>query len=161
MSSIYELSDQFRELAEMAADSEDMAQAIRDTWESVELAFEDKAEAYAKIITADKGEIAALKAEEQRLAQRRQAYDNRVKRMTETLYEAMVNTGKIKFKTTLYSFGIQANPPAVVVDDKGKLPAAYIRTVEEIDKAALRDALKAGQIVPGARLEQGESLRIR
>lgn len=37
----------------------------------------------------------------------------------------------------------------------------YFVTRRELDKASLKDALKAGQEVRGAHLEQTESLRIR
>lgn len=34
-------------------------------------------------------------------------------------------TGKTKFKTELFSFGIQKNPPAVVIDNEEDIPKEY------------------------------------
>ena len=44
----------------------------------------------------------------------------------------------------------------VEVADAALLPAAYVRTRTEPDKAALLAALKAGEAIPGAALAQGE-----
>jgi hypothetical protein len=84
-----------------------------------------------------------------------------------SLQQAMTTTGKTKFKTDLFSFGIQKNPPAVVLevpeDDLESIPAEYlIRQAPKVNKTKLKEDLKAGKDLAGvAHLVQGESLRIR
>ena len=39
---------------------------------------------------------------------------------------------------------------------ESELPEDYFRTVRSIDKAAIRDAIKAGKFVPGAEMSNGE-----
>lgn len=160
MPTMYEIAEQFRALSAMDGSDEELAQAIADTWESVELAFEDKAENYAKIITQVKAEADNIAAEVKRLTERQKGLKNKAQRMTETLYDAMNAAGKRKFKTTLFTFGIQNNPPSVVVDDEKAVPDEFKRHEVTLDKTALKEALKAGEVA-GAHLEQGESLRIR
>lgn len=46
-------------------------------------------------------------------------------------------------------------PASVETTDPGELPASFIRINPEPDKAAIRKALAAGEIVPGARLSNG------
>ena len=48
--------------------------------------------------------------------------------------------------------------------DENEIPICYLTFVParyEVDKDAVKTALKAGEEVPGAHLEQGRSLRIR
>lgn len=47
------------------------------------------------------------------------------------------------------------------IDDLDKLPAAFVRTIREPNKTALKEALQAGEAIEGARLVKSESLSIR
>jgi hypothetical protein len=50
----------------------------------------------------------------------------------------------------------------VVITNKEALPEQFIRIKREEDKVAIKDALKRGEIVPGAELSNGgETLTIR
>ena len=73
----------------------------------------------------------------------------------------MIRTGKTKFKTDRFSFGIQKNPPSIEIWDEYAIGQEYIKTIYEIDRTKIKNALKAGEEVNGARLHQSESLRIR
>lgn len=78
------------------------------------------------------------------------------------LYESMKATGKTKFKTDLFSFGIQKNgglQPMEIFPDVA-IPDEYCR--KEPDNTKIRDALKAGKELPFAVLkERGDHLVIR
>ncbi len=165
MSTLYELTDDYLNLLEMAEDPDTDPEAFADTLEGIEGAIEDKADGYAKVIRTLEGDAAACDAESKRLRNKKQAIENNIKRMKQALQYAMEATGKTKFKTPLFSFGIQKNPAAVVMDE------GYIENIPErflipqdpvIDKKAIKEALKAGEDLEGiAHLEQTESLRIR
>ena len=165
MANIYELTQDYLRLLEMAEDPELDPEVIADTFEGIEGELEIKAENYAKVMKNLEGDIAALKAEEERLAKKRKAIENNIKRMKGTLQEAMELTGKTKFKTDLFSFGIQKNAPSVVIDaaDIRDIPEDYLKFKEpEVDKTAIKNAINAGVNFEGlAHLEVSQSLRIR
>jgi sugar-specific transcriptional regulator TrmB len=165
MANIYELTQDYLRLLEMAEDPELDPEVIADTFEGIEGELEIKAENYAKVMKNLEGDIAALKAEEERLAKKRKAIENNIKRMKATLQEAMELTGKTKFKTELFSFGIQKNAPSVVIDaaDIRDIPEDYLKFKEpEVDKTAIKNAINAGVDFEGlAHLETSQSLRIR
>ena len=165
MANIYELTQDYLRLLEMAEDPELDPEVIADTFEGIEGELEIKAENYAKVMKNLEGDIAALKAEEERLAKKRKAIENNIKRMKSTLQEAMELTGKTKFKTDLFSFGIQKNAPSVVIDaaDIRDIPEDYLKFKEpEVDKTAIKNAINAGVDFEGlAHLEVSQSLRIR
>lgn len=55
------------------------------------------------------------------------------------------------------------NPPRVDIWDEAQIPQDYLRTktTTEPDKTAIKAAIQAGREVPGAKLEQSESLRLK
>ena len=162
---LYELTEDYINLLEMAEDPDTDPEAFADTLEGIEGAIEDKADGYAKVIRTLEGDAAACDAESKRLRNKKIAIENNIKRMKTALQYAMELTGKTKFKTALFSFGIQKNPAAVVMDE------GYIENIPErflipqdpvVDKKAIKEALKAGEDLEGiAHLESTSSLRIR
>ena len=162
---LYELTEDYMNLLELAEDPDIDEQAFADTLEGIEGALEDKAEGYAKVIRTLEGDAAACDAESKRLRNKKQTIENNIKRMKAALQCAMQITGKTKFKTSLFSFGIQKNPAAVVIDEEHleNIPDRFLIPQDpQIDKKAIKEALKAGEDLEGiAHLEQTESLRIR
>ena len=162
---LYELTEDYMNLLELAEDPDIDEQAFMDTLEGIEGALEDKAEDYAKVIRTLEGDAAACDAESKRLRNKKQTIENNIKRMKTALQYAMEATGKTKFKTALFSFGIQKNPAAVVIDEGyiENIPDRFLIPQDpQIDKKAIKEALKAGEDLEGiAHLEQTESLRIR
>lgn len=159
---LYELTEDYMNLLELAEDPDIDEQAFTDTLEGIEGALEIKAEGYAKIIRMLEGDAAACDAESKRLKTKKITIENNIKRMKAALQYAMQATGKTKFKTALFSFGIQKNPASVVIDHAGKVPANYwIPQPPELDKKAIKAYLKENEGVEWAHLEQTESLRIR
>ncbi len=158
---LYELTGNYLILQQMLEEAEDQ-QAILDTIESIEAVIEEKADNYARIIKNLEADIAGIKTEEQRLADKRRTLENNVKWLKGNLEESMRATGKTKFKTTLFSFGIQKNPPSVEILDENKIPAEYLIPQNPVvDKKAILAALREGKEFDFAQLKQGESLRIR
>lgn len=161
-STLYELTGAWLDLYDMADDPDVDAEVWFDTIEGLEGEIEDKADGYAKVMTQLKADAAALKAEEERLHARRSAIENNVQRMKDRLQQMMELTGKTKIKTTLFSYGIQANPPSVIIDDETKIPKKYwIPQDPKLDKAAIKEMLTNGITCEYAHLSQGRSLRIR
>lgn len=162
---LYELTNDYLNLLELAEDPDIDEQAFMDTLEGIEGALEDKAEGYAKVIRTLEGDAAACDAESKRLRNKKQTIENNIKRMKQALQITMEVTGKTKFKTALFSFGIQKNPAAVVMDEQyiENIPERFLIPQDpQINKKAIKEAINAGEDLEGlAHLEQTESLRIR
>lgn len=162
---LYELTTEYMELLAMLEDPDVDEDLIADTLEGIDGELEVKADGYARVMRQMDADAKAIKAEEERLANRRKSLENRAANLKSRLQQMMEITGKIKFKTELFSFGIQKNPAAVVIDEQyiENIPEEYlIRQDPKIDRAKLKEDLKAGKDLEGiAHLEQTESLRIR
>lgn len=154
---LYELTGAFNQVADMLEyDSENAA--IIDTLESIDLAIEEKADGYAKLIRNQEASSKAFDEEIKWMRERKQAIDNNIKRMKLSLENAMVEIGKTKFKTDLFSFNIQKNQPSVVIIDETLVPDKFKKITIDFDKNAIK---KAEEDVPGVEIKQSESLRIR
>lgn len=161
---IYELTDEYRQLLEMAEDPEVDPQTLADTMESIEAEIEAKADGYAKVMKNMEADEEAIAKEIKRLQDRKSHLENTRKSMKERLKAAMEATGKTKFKTELFSFGIQNNAPSVIIDveDVFRIPDDYLKYKDpEPDKKLIKQAIDAGQMIDFAHLEQTQSLRIR
>lgn len=159
---LYEMTDNYKAVLEMAHNPDIDEQAIKDTLEAIQGDIKEKADGYAKVIKELDGETDKLTAEIKRLTDRKNTIQNNIAYMKRSLKEAMIATGNLKFRTDLFSFNIQKNPPALVVDDEKAIPQEYLIPQElKIDKKAIIDFLKDGNKVPYAHIEQSEGVRIR
>lgn len=163
MATLYELTAEYKELLEMA-EEQNLTQAdIKDTLEGMDYEFEDKADGYAKVLRSLDGKEEAISSEIKRLTEMKKVVANNKKAIKQNLENAMIKTGKTKFKTTLFSFGIQKNPASVRIKDESLVPEEYrIKQPDKIDKKLLIKALKEGAVfTENIELVQTESLRIR
>lgn len=164
MATLYDLTGEYLELLDMAEDPETDPQAFSDTLESLDWEFEDKADGYAKIIAQMNADSGTIGDEIKRLQARKKSMEGNIDRMKKSLQMAMETTGKRKFKTSLFSFGIQKNPPRVVMDVENltDIPIDYLVPQDPtVDKKKIMAELKSGAALPFAHLEQDEGIRIR
>lgn len=160
MSTLYELTGQYLALMDIAEEAD--PDALRDTLEGISGEIEDKADNYAKVIKNLEGQVSALDVEIKRLQDKKKGKENSIKSIKSSLERSMIVTGKRKFKTLLFSFGIQKNPPSVSVTDEASVPEQFWKQQEPVlDKKGLIDFIKSNGPVDYAELTQGESLRIR
>lgn len=165
MSTLYELTGNYVTLMDMLDDPEVDPITLMDTLDAVEGELDEKAENYGRIIRNLEAEATALKEEVDRLSRRKKTIDNNIDSLKKRLQMAMELTNRPKIDTPLFKFYIQKNAPSVVVDldDLQDMPMEYLTYHEPtVNKAAIKDALKAGLDLTGiAHLEQSQSLRIR
>lgn len=165
MANLYEITQDYMTILAMMEDPELDPKTLADTMEAVEGELEVKAENYAKVIRNLEGDIAAIKGEVERLSAKKKTLENNIKNMKSALMMAMETTGKTKFKTELFSFGIRKNAPAVVMDEPyiENVPERFLKYSEPtINKSAIKEAIQSGEDLEGiAHLEQSTSLTIK
>lgn len=162
MYKLYELTGDILRLYNMLEEDEIDEEVFNDTLESLELELEDKADGYAKIIAALNNDVSAMDFEIKRLTERKRTVNNHIKNLKKNLEQSMIVTGKKKFKTSLFSFNIQKNPPRLVIDDEMAIPDEFLIEVEpKVDTALIKEAIKNGKEYEWAHMEQTEGLRIR
>lgn len=162
---IYEITSDYLQLMQMMEDPELDPQTLADTMEGIEGELEDKADNYARVMKNMEADLNGIKAEIDRLSTRKKTIENNIKRMKEALQFSMETTGKTKFKTELFSFGIRKNAPAVVMDEPyiENVPERFLKYSDPtINRTAIKEAIQNGEDLEGlAHLESKNSLSIR
>ena len=90
-------------------------------------------------------------------AKRLEARADRNTEFLDYLMRTIGNQTKIERPTATVYY--QANPPKLEIDPDTRLADSLLTVVP--DKAAITKALKAGEDLPGCRLTQGRSLRVK
>lgn len=124
----------------------------------LQLAREDKVEGIALWIKNLLSDADAIKSEEEKLAQRRKANENKAKNLKEYLSKFL--NGQ-KFKTPKVSISYRKSE-SVEVTNISKLDDDYLKFAEPmVDKAKVKKALKAGTVLQGVTLVENQNIQIR
>lgn len=154
---LYELTEMYQALENLDLNEEELQTALNNINDEIEL----KADNIAKLIQSLDGDINAIKAEEERLYNKRKAIENRKESLKQYLQSAMIAVDKKKIKTELFSFNVQKNAPSLKIKDETKIPEDYYKIEKKLNKTDLKEAVKNGLFTDAAELIYTESLRIR
>lgn len=170
MSSLYELNSSIIELLEngfnlACVDEEtgeiDEAKAA-EYLEALQIDRTAKIENIAVYIKSLDSEAAAIKAEEKRLKERREAKERKAERMRDYLKSSMLLFNENRFETARVALSFRSSK-TVVVSDIDKLAKEYIKEKVEYaaDKTAIKKAIESGEIIDGAYIEEKQNLQIK
>ena len=169
MSSLYQLTTDYRALLATLADGDFDATTIADTVEASGLVddLQSKAQGLEYVARSLEAEKPAMLAEIERLQARIASRDKSAQGLRDYLLNSMRGLEMDKIESAMFTFSVRKNPPAVEIADSADVPPSYWRMPEPkppvavIDKVAIKTALQAGIDVKGARLVQGIKLVIK
>lgn len=166
--SLFQIASEYRHITDVLMDSGADEQTLTDTLEAEAWPLELKAQNYGFVIRNLQATAASIKEAEKQMADRRKAIEKRAEALVERLKTGLEIAGVQKLDTPYFALTIKKNPPSVDVWDERQIPAEFMRTPEPPpppapvpDKAAIKEAIKAGRDVPGAQLAQGLRLEIK
>lgn len=161
---IYQMTAKYKHLQtalECEPEDEEIAQLLAEIDDSIE----EKADGYGRIIRNMQAEISGLNGEIDRLTKRVKSRENAVKRLKENLMYSMKETGKTKFKTELFSFGVAKNggkAPLELMVLPEELPEDLRKVKYEPDNDAIRQYIEeTGDFTYAMIKDRGEHLSIR
>ena len=162
---LYDLTLEYTDLQNMLEDPNEDPEEIAGKLAAISDQLEVKADNYAKVIRNLEAQVPGIKSEVDRLASRKTAIENGIKRLKENLQQAMITTEKTKFKTDLFTFAIQKNggaQPVVVDVEVDALPDELCKITRNPDKEAITKYInETGDLTYAHFGDRGESLRIR
>ncbi len=168
MTSLFEITDQYRQLQQLEASEDLPIEVIQDTLEGLEGALEVKAVNVAKFVLNAEAMATAIEEASKRMKLRADRLRNRVTYVKDYLKSSMDAVQKIKIESPELVLSIKKNPPSVVIEDEKLIPFGYMvmpppppPPVGRPDKKLIGDALKVGTPVPGCKLDQGTRLEIK
>lgn len=165
MSSLYALTNDILAATEQLMDMDAAPEVIRDTLESISGDFEQKA---ANVVAFSRDldyKAAARKAEAERMLETAKREEKRAKELRAYVLDCMKATNIQKVNHAWFTLSIAKNPASVVIDDESLIPKDYftdpVPPLPAVDKKLIAQAIKDGNVVPGAHTEQGLRLSVK
>lgn len=159
MPNIYELTANAAYLQQLLESGEIDEQTYADSLEA--MMVDEKVENICKVIRNLEGLATSCKAEEDRIAQKRRAAENGVKRLKDSLVDFLTQTKSKKMTAGLFTVSLGSSVACEITNEE-ELPAEYlVPQPPKIDKTAITKTIKAGELVPGAKLVQNTYARIK
>ena len=166
---LYELMTEYKNFLSAIENGDIPEEAIADTLEGIEATIDEKIDNTACMLKVLAAEEAAIKAEEERLAQRRKVKANLQDRLKNYLADMLLAMGKTEFESPRNKITFRKTPPKVVFDDEKKfIEWAQVNADSllsygkpTVDKTAIKVALANGAELEGVRLETSQSMTIK
>jgi len=158
---LYEITREAQELAFLLETDE-----LTPELEAALLINQDQLQAkagnYAKVIANIQSDSDSIDAEIKRLKAMKDTKDRSISRLKEALRDAMLVSGIDKIESSLFKLSLRRSE-AVEVDVVEALPNAFqnIKNVVTADKLAIKEAIKRGENVMGARIVENFNLQIK
>jgi len=160
---LYEIADQYQFLLQDLYDEE--TGVVNETalakLEALNEPFETKCINVTRVFKQIDAEREAIEKERKAMAAREKALQNQVNGLKNYLLSNMDRCMINEIKCPQFVIKLQNNPPSVDPYDKSLIPDEYKKISIEYDIQKIKDDLKNGVDIPGARLVQGKSIRIR
>jgi len=161
---LYDIDQQVQAVLNAIESGEIPEEAAADTLEAVVMEWKAKAENVALYVKGLWAEILAFKGEEKTLAERRQRAETRAERLAAYLTASILGKGEKGLSTPRCEVYFRASSETVI-DDQSKLPERFLvikpPPAPAPDKNAIKAAVKAGEVVPGAHIEEKKNIQIK
>lgn len=165
--SLYKLTGAYQRLMELATDDEDeeglgFSQPFIETLEALDDELDAKFEGCARALKSMASLKESIEAEAAGLKKRAARLDLGIEELKGYIKYCMEQAGFTKRQAGPFKMSIVNNSqPSVTVMDLDEVPTKFDKPVERaVSLTAIRDAWKAGEIVPGVDVVRGNHLRV-
>lgn len=160
---LWELSDMLRQAVEAAEEKvnpetgevpEDWAEFL----DTIQMERDQKCLNIAALYRELEAEAEAIREEAKRLIKRANTASNKAERLKAYLQTAVQPGEKLKNEWVSISW---RKSTTCIIENPNIVPDTFCRTIREVSKSAVKDALSKGESVAGARLEEHQNIQIR
>ena len=164
---LYELAADYENFIAAVESGEIPEEAVIDTLESIESAIEDKADNIACLLKNLAAEMAAIKAEENKLAERRKTKEKEHEKIKAYLSDMLLRVGKTKIETARNKITFRKSE-SVTIDDEAKFVEWAAMEHDEyltykaptINRTEIKKAINSGVVIDGAYIESRQNIQI-
>ena len=162
---LYELNQNFNNLVSVLENTEDenLKELIKNSMDQLALETNEKIENIIKYIKNLEATATALETEVKRLNDRKVKTLKKVDHLKNYLKDFTNTLDSKKYNTGIFNISIRKNAASVIVDNEFLVPDEFCKTevIRKVDKVALKEKLKAGEVIEGVKLQQTESIIIK
>lgn len=163
MANLIELSQNYKNLMELVHNEEVDPGMLEQALQCAEGELTDKLESITYILRGMESDTEAIDKEIERLKKRKQTLSNSYDRLKDYMMVSMKVAGTTQIKTALNTWTVRKTPPSLIIEDEDNIPSEFKNEVikVQIDKKALKQAVKEGAEFEGVRLESKEVINIK
>lgn len=160
---LYDYLRSKNELEQLFESGEIDSDTLKDTLDSIDGELELKAIDLIKYSRELELMAHAVRSEEVRLRERREALLSRADQLKSYVKESMENLGKKKIESDLFTLSLRKSSGKVVINDEALIPECYrrVKMTTAPDKTLIKQALEDGVEVEGAELIEEHTLQIK
>ena len=160
---LYELTDELYSAIDQLSDMEDDDEAKIDTLDALAIPVKDKAVSVIKFTENLDTTIDGINKTMKQMKDRLVILKKKKDMLKKYVFQNLNKVGIDKIECAEFVISIQKNPPKVEVYNEEMIPGIYINKVvtEKVDKKSIKEAINGGNDVPGAKMVQERSLRIK
>lgn len=166
---LYELMADYTNFLTAVENGDIPEEAIADTLEAIEASVDEKIDNTACLLKVLEAEEAAIKAEEDRLAERRKVKANTRERIKNYLSEMLLAMGKTEFESPRNKITFRKTPGKVVVENEKAFIEWAVANDDSlisygkpsVNKTAIKAAIESGKKINGAEIVVGQSMQLK
>lgn len=158
---LYEITKEYLEIQQIL-ETEELTPELDQALMLNQNQLQTKAGGYAKIMANKQANVDGATAEMKRLKAYIEQEQKKIDRLKNAMLQSMLITGIEKLESEFWRFSVRRSE-AVEVDIVEALPSEFrtIKNVVTADKVAIKEAIKRGENVTGARLIENFNLQIK
>lgn len=164
MATLYEISNEYTEALNNFSVDEETGEVTFDEnkIDHIESDLKDKADNIACFIKNLTALSDSIKAEKNALDERLKANDKKIESLKKYLTNAMELAQMDRLETARNKITFRTSKKVIISDDDA-VPEKYIKLeiTSKVDKKAIGEALKAGEVVNGCYLEVNNNIQIK
>jgi seryl-tRNA synthetase len=161
MANLYEITREAQELA-FLLETDELTPELEQMLVINQEQLQAKAGNYAKVIANIQSDSDAIDQEIKRLKAMKESKDRAITRLKDAVREAMLVSTIDKIESPLFKLSLRRSE-SVEVDIVEALPSQFvnIKNVVTADKVAIKEAIKRGENITGARIIENFNLQIK
>lgn len=160
---LYELTNELQNAMDALQIDEETGEVTGfEAVDALDLAFEDKAEAYALTIKNLLAFNKQAKEESAALRKRAQIAENKANRLKEHLAQSMIAVGKTKITMPRAGLSFRLSRSVLVTDETLLADDLFrVKMSREPDLTKIRELLMTGRDVPGCTMQEKQNLQVK
>ena len=160
---LYEIADQYQFLLQDLYDEEtgEINEKAMDRLQALNDSIEEKCINITRLFKSIDAGREAIEKERKRMEDRERTLKNQVTRLKDYLLSNMERCEIRKIECPQFIIALQKNPESVEILDETQISEEYLNTKTTVNIKKIKEDLKLGVAIPGVRLVQKQSLRIR
>jgi seryl-tRNA synthetase len=161
MANLYEITKEYLEIQQIL-ETEELTTELNEALILSQSQLQSKGGGYAKIMANKQANVDGATAEMKRLKGYIDQEQKKIDRLKNALLQSMLLTGTEKLESDFWRLSVRRSE-AVEVDIVEALPSQFIniKNVVTADKVAIKEAIKRGENITGARIIENFNLQIK